>query len=115
TFGCPVLIGRCPYIFRSTLCELPTYDMGKCIFGLTGNFAMFSWPMRSATGMAVQARDAVTWFATVLPNQLVEYALPLLRMIVGLGSVVWIPLGFNEVIVSLDASSTALVIPFVHQ
>ena len=33
-------------------------------------------------------------------------------MIVGPGSVVWIPPGFNELVVSLEAPSTALVTPF---
>ena len=86
--------------------------MGKFILGLTGSFAMSTWPMSIAAGMAVQPRDAVSWSATVLPNQFVNYTRTLLHMIVTLGSVVWTPPGFNELMVSLEESSMALVIPF---
>ena len=112
TFGCPVLIGHCPYGFRSTMCELPAYGMGKFILGLTGSFALFTWPMTIATGMAVQPRDAVAWMGTVPSKQFVEYTRELLHMMVGPGSVVWIPPCWSELIVSLDQCSTALVIPF---
>ena len=87
-------------------------EWANSVLGLTGSFAMFTWPMSIAAGMAVQPRDAVSWLAAVLPNQFVDYTRILLRMIVTAGSVVWIPHGFNELIVSLDESSTALVTPF---
>ena len=95
TFGCPALIGHCPYGFRSTMCELPAYGMGKLISGLTGSFVVFTWPMSIAAGMTVQPRDAVSWLATVLPKQFVDYARTLLHLSMGLGSVVRIPPGFN--------------------
>ena len=68
--------------------------------------------MTIATGMAVQPRDAVAWMGTVPSKQFVEYTRELLHMMVGPGSVVWIPPCWSELIVSLDQCSTALVIPF---
>ena len=34
TCGCPVLIGHCPYGFRSAMCDLPVYGMGKFNLGI---------------------------------------------------------------------------------
>ena len=111
TFGCPALIGHYHYGFRSTMCELPAYGLGKFILGLTGSFAMFTWPMSIVVGMAVQPHDAVSWLAAALTKQFVDYTRTLLHMIVTPGSVVWIPPGFNELNVSLEESFTALAIP----
>ena len=55
---------------------------------------------------------AVSSLAAVLPKQFVDYTRTLLHMIVTLGSVVWIPPGFNELIVSSEESYTALAFPF---